>query len=148
MGIFKLFKRKTKKLQKFEESPQRKLIDAEDPDCQIIRLTKNNYSKLLDSPIPDSDQFKIIEVNIKNGEYFKANQTIFTLGSEIHGSGILYINLPFGGKLNKYIVNRSNYISLNDRLINVKKIEDTSFLNQRILDQNIIKLNQTEVSYL
>lgn len=117
-------------------------------DSQIMLLTDENYSKFLDSPIPSSDQFKIIDVFIKKNEYFKANQTIFTLGSEVHGSGILYINFPFGGKINSYLVNKNNSIKINNKLLNVKRIDNINLLNQKVLEQNLLNLNQTEISYL
>ncbi|WP_299670229.1 hypothetical protein [uncultured Polaribacter sp.] len=148
MKIFKFFRRNLIGYQKTEKIIKDKSNQYQNFDSQVIRLTENSFTKLLDIPIPESDQFKMIKVYIKAGEYFKANQTIFSLGSEIHGSGTLHINFPFGGKVNSYLINNNNSIRLNQELVKIKKIKDTNLLYQKIFEQNLLRLNKTEVSYL
>ena len=143
MNIFGLFKSKNKKA---VEKPIERLKIKEGQE--LICLNKNNYSKLLSGAIPATDQFQLTEIKVNEGEYFKANQTLFTLGSRIHGSGLLYINLPYGGRIDKFLIKNETRIDLNDELLFVHKIEDEKILNSKLLEQNRPKLEQTEVSYL
>ena len=148
MKILEFFRRNFMGNEKPEKRKVDKPTQSENLDFQTMKLTKNNYTKLLESPIPESDQFKIVKFYIKAGEYFKPNQTILSLGSEIHGSGTLFINFPFGGKVNSYLIKDYDFIRLNQELISVKKIDNTDLLYQKIFEQNRLKLNETEISYL
>ncbi|CAD5255269.1 MULTISPECIES: hypothetical protein [unclassified Imperialibacter] len=143
MNIFGLFKSKDNK---HIEKPIERLRPNEDQE--LICLNKSNYSKLLSSNIPETDQFELSEILINEGEYFKPNQTLLILGSKIHGSGLLYINLPYGGRLDKFLIKKETRIRLNDELLFVHKIEDDGVLNCKLLEQNRPKLEQTEVGYL
>ncbi|WNB18687.1 hypothetical protein [Marivirga arenosa] len=142
MSIFGLFKSKGKKT---PEKPVEKLKVKEGQE--LVCLNKNNYSKLLSKDIPETDQFELSEIKVNEGEYFKANQTLFILGSKIHGSGLLYVNLPYGGRIDNFLIKKETRIGLNDELLFVHKIEDDNALNLKLLEQNRPKLEQTEVSY-
>lgn len=142
MSIFRLFKSKAKKPL---EKPVEKLKVKEGQ--QLVCLNKNNYSKLLSKVIPETDQFELSEIKVNEGEYFKANQTLFILGSKIHGSGLLYVNLPYGGRIDNFLIKKDTRIGLNNALLIVHKIEDNNTLNLKLLEQNRPKLEQTEVSY-
>ncbi|ADR23392.1 hypothetical protein MATR_27580 [Marivirga tractuosa] len=143
MNIFRLFKSKDKKT---VEKPIEKLKIKEGQE--LICLDKENYSKLLGRDIPKTDQFQLDEIMVNETEYFKANQTLFTLSSRIHGSGILYINLPYGGRIDKFLISKGTRINLKDELLFVRKIEEEKILNAKLLEQNRPRLDQTEVSYL
>tara|TARA_A100000171_G_C2108510_1_gene133736 strand:- start:246 stop:1199 length:954 start_codon:yes stop_codon:yes gene_type:complete len=143
MDIFGLFKSKDKKP---VEKPIQRLSIKEDQE--LICLNKSNYSKLLNRDIPETDQFELSEIKVNEGEYFKAHQTLFILGSKIHGSGLLYINLPYGGRIDNFLIKKETRINLNDELLIVHKIENDKMSNSKLLDQNRPKLDQTEVSYL
>ena len=71
MKILEFFRRNFMGNEKPEKRKVDKPTQSENLDFQTMKLTKNNYTKLLESPIPESDQFKIVKFYIKAGEYFK-----------------------------------------------------------------------------
>lgn len=69
-----------------------------------ILLSKPNYTSVITiREIPETDEFELEKVFIEPGKYFKANQTILTVGSRIHGSGILFVPYPLEEVLKEFI---------------------------------------------
>ncbi len=136
MGLFSIFKRKN-------------LTKTEDSLGEAILLTKSNFtSVIVRREIPETDEFKLEKLFVEPGKYFRQNQTIMTLGSQIHGSGILFVRLPFGGRVEKIHLDKENLVGMNKQVLSVTRIEDLSELYSKLLEQNIEKLDQTEISIL
>ncbi|PIB39083.1 hypothetical protein [Maribacter sp. 4G9] len=141
MGLFSLFSNN-----KNQEKNQEKKLESK-IDGEKIFLKKPFFTSRIEY-IPESDSFEIEDIFVEPGQYFRAKETILTVGSLIHGSGILSISLPFSGQLEKIYLETGGSIGLNEQILSVIKIENNQFIENKLFEQNKEQLNQTEVGLL
>lgn len=120
----------------------------EDDGFEKVLLTATVFKSSMNKEIPETDKFYLKNIYTDEGTYFKENQVIAVLASAIHGSGLIWIKLPFSGRIEKNHIKPDYKISFNDILFSVTRITDETSINQKIVEQNRSTLDQTEVYYL
>lgn len=147
--MFSFFKRKSNSKRPVEdEETKGEKIESNDSSI-TISFQKDYYEKDFPSiSIPSSDEFLLMEKYVDSGDYFLKDQSLFKLGSKIHGSGTVQIKLPFSGRIEKYHMNSFINLKFGDKLISVSKFDDESFVQDKLFEKQKQKLDLTEVSLI
>lgn len=144
MKLFNWFTKKTSQKTKVHSKPE----PEKDDGYEKVILTKGVFKASRNKVVPETDKFHIKNIYITDRTYFKKNQVIAVLASAIHGSGLIFIQLPFSGKMEKILIRPNHKISFNDKLFSVTRIANEATVNKKIIEQNKTTLDQTEVGYL